>query len=117
MFDRQPAVVLARAESAGRCTLRCPWCQLLLQTRCDDDEIKQHPPAGHPTVGNRLLLTIDEAAQMLGLSRSKTYTMASTGALPVVRLGRSVRVPVDALHRWINAQVTGRPPIDDFLAS
>ena len=50
------------------------------------------------------LLTINETADYLRLSRAKTYTMAATGELPAVRFGRSVRVPVAALDEWIKEQ-------------
>ena len=52
----------------------------------------------------RLLLRVDEVAEMLGLGRSKTYELVATGILPVVRLGRSVRVPAEGLRRWLEEQ-------------
>lgn len=62
-----------------------------------------------------LLLTIDEAARFLGLSRRRTYQLAAKpggtlGALPdglVIRLGRSVRFSRPRLLAWIGAQGTG----------
>ena len=39
------------------------------------------------------LLTINEAAAFLAVSRSKLYMMMNDGALPSVRLGRSRRIP------------------------
>ena len=53
----------------------------------------------------RLLLTPAETAEALGIGRSKVYTLLATGALPTVRLGGSVRVPVDALRAWIASQL------------
>lgn len=47
------------------------------------------------------LLTVREVAALLGLSRSKVYLMALSGDLPVVRIGRSVRVSQDALASWL----------------
>ncbi|MEZ4494689.1 MAG: excisionase family DNA-binding protein [Dehalococcoidia bacterium] len=40
-----------------------------------------------------LLLSVSEAAQLLGIGRSKTYELVATGELATVRIGRSVRVP------------------------
>jgi excisionase family DNA binding protein len=48
------------------------------------------------------LLTIDEAAAFLRISRAKAYQMAATGDLPTVRLGRSVRVRRDRLTAWLD---------------
>lgn len=47
-----------------------------------------------------VLLTVEEAARALSLGRSKTYALLASGALPVVRIGRSVRVPAAALREW-----------------
>ncbi len=53
----------------------------------------------------QLLLRADEVAKALGLGRSKTYELMNSGRLPVVRIGRSVRVPASALRHWIETQV------------
>jgi excisionase family DNA binding protein len=47
------------------------------------------------------LLTVPEAANRLGVSRSKGWQLAKQGKIPVCRIGRSVRVPADALDAWI----------------
>ena len=53
-----------------------------------------------------LLVRPLEAAQLIGVGRTKIYELLGTGALPVVRIGGSVRVPLDALKRWIDQQTT-----------
>ncbi len=53
-----------------------------------------------------LLLRPEAAARMLGISRSRCYAMLAAGALPAIRLGRTVRVPRAELERWIADQVT-----------
>lgn len=54
----------------------------------------------------RLLLRAEEVQETLGLGRSKVYEMMATGELPTVRIGRSVRVPADALRDWIAARIS-----------
>jgi excisionase family DNA binding protein len=54
-----------------------------------------------------VLLRIPEAAQRLGLSRTMAYQMVRRGELPVVRIGRAVRVPLHALELWVAANTTG----------
>ena len=49
-----------------------------------------------------LLLKAGEAAKLLGLGRSKVFAMLAVGELPVIRIGRSVRVPRAALEDWID---------------
>jgi excisionase family DNA binding protein len=51
------------------------------------------------------LLRPREAADVLGLCRSKTYQLLRDGTLPVVRIGKSVRVSKEALSEWIRAEV------------
>jgi excisionase family DNA binding protein len=43
------------------------------------------------------LVTIKQAALMLSLGRSTVYELIADGRLEVVHVGRSVRVPVEAL--------------------
>ena len=52
----------------------------------------------------RLLLRPSEAAEVLGMGRTKVYAMLASGELPSVRIGKSVRIPVEALRRWIQDQ-------------
>lgn len=56
----------------------------------------------------RLLLRPTEAAEAIGIGRSKVYELLATGELPSVRIGSSVRVPVGALREWINRQLAER---------
>ncbi len=46
-----------------------------------------------------------EAADALGIGRSKTYALIASGVLPSVRIGKSIRVPIAALRQWAETQV------------
>jgi excisionase family DNA binding protein len=50
----------------------------------------------------RLLLTVVEAAAMLGVGRTTAYELIAAGQLQVVHIGRSARVPVAAVHRYVD---------------
>ncbi len=52
-----------------------------------------------------LLLRLTEVAEQLGLGRSTVYQLLQRGDLPCVRIGRSVRVPADALAEWVRERV------------
>jgi excisionase family DNA binding protein len=54
-----------------------------------------------------MLLRPEETARLLGISRSNAYGMLASGELPSIRLGRSIRVPRDALFRYIESNTTG----------
>jgi excisionase family DNA binding protein len=60
-----------------------------------------------PMEEQRLLLKADEAAVMLAVSRACVYAMIRSGALPVVKLGRAVRVPTRELARWVEERAAG----------
>ncbi len=49
-----------------------------------------------------LLLRPTEVATLLGLGRSTIFALLAAGDLPVIRIGRSVRVPRAALELWID---------------
>ena len=51
---------------------------------------------------DRLTFTVEEAAQLLGISRGLAYEMARSGKLPVVRLGRRLLVSRGALERMLD---------------
>ena len=50
----------------------------------------------------KLLLTPVEAAEQLAVSRTKVYELMAAGLLRSIRIGRSRRVPVDALGDFID---------------
>jgi excisionase family DNA binding protein len=45
-------------------------------------------------------MTIKEAADEMGISRSRCYQMARRGELPVLKLGGVIRVPKIAYEQW-----------------
>ena len=59
---------------------------------------------------DQLLLRPEEVQEALGLGRSKTYELIASGQLPVVRIGRCVRVPAAGLRRWVERQANSGEP-------
>ena len=55
-----------------------------------------------------LLLSVEEAAKLLGISRGLAYQLVQEKRLPHVKLGRRVLVPRQGLEEWI-AQEAGLP--------
>lgn len=48
----------------------------------------------------RKFYRVPEAAQILGLGKSKTYELVQSGAIRTVRVGRAVRVPASAIDEF-----------------
>ena len=57
------------------------------------DRVKEEP----------MLLRAAEVAELLGISRAKAYRLMQSRELPVVMLGKSVRVPRERLLEFIRA--------------
>jgi len=53
----------------------------------------------------RLTLSIDEAAELVGISRTTAYELAQSGELPTVRLGRRILVPINQLADVLGTDV------------
>lgn len=51
----------------------------------------------------RLAMSVEEAAETLGISRSLAYELARRGELPCLRLGRRLVVPVEALETMVES--------------
>jgi len=65
--------------------------------------LRRAPEGGVMKVA-RLTLTVTEAAEVLGISRTLAYEMVQRGELPHVRLGRRLVVPVRALERMLGIE-------------
>jgi excisionase family DNA binding protein len=57
----------------------------------------------------KLLLTAEEAADVLSIGRSKLYTLLATGDVPSVRIGSCRRIPWSALIEYVERLTDGRP--------
>lgn len=52
-----------------------------------------------------LLVSVEQAAQALGIGRSLAYEQIASGALPHVKVGRRTLVPTQALHEWVSERL------------
>lgn len=75
-----------------------------------DTELSPNPaesPSPPPSV-SRLLLTIREAADVLGVGRTTIYDLIANDELEVVHIGRSARVPVAAIDEFVGRLRSGQ---------
>jgi len=67
----------------------------------------RHPRDGSPdsaaplVPAGRLALSVEEAAECLGVGRSAMYDAVKSGRVPIVRFGRRILVPVHGLQQWL----------------
>jgi excisionase family DNA binding protein len=65
----------------------------------------------HEHISQRLLLRIPEVMSMLGVGRTKIYELIATGELPVVRVGRAVRISRVAIEKWVEERQQHDSPV------
>ena len=53
----------------------------------------------------RVTVSVDEAAGMLGISRTSAYEYIRTGHLPAIRMGRRLLVPLKAIDDLLDGLV------------
>jgi excisionase family DNA binding protein len=58
-------------------------------------------------VTDRISLTVEEAAELLGISRGLAYEAVRVGALPSVRIGRRILVPTARLLAMFDEGANG----------
>jgi excisionase family DNA binding protein len=49
-------------------------------------------------------LTVVEAGKRLRIGRNQAYAMAKRGELPIIKIGRSLRVPKPAFNRLLEGR-------------
>jgi excisionase family DNA binding protein len=60
--------------------------------------------ANHATK-RRLTLTVEETAELIGISRAQAYRCVKTGEIRAVQLGRRLVVPVVAIEELLGTQI------------
>lgn len=58
------------------------------------------------TLTSRLLLTVEEAGELLGVGRTKAYELVKKKEIPCIEIGGLKRVPVRALEERLSAMLT-----------
>jgi excisionase family DNA binding protein len=70
----------------------------------EDDEPKEPVVRPvDPALSEVRFLTVAEVATVMRVSKMTVYRMVHAGELPAVRVGRSFRVPEQAVHDYLRA--------------
>ncbi len=73
-------------------------------TRLSCDVTKTSSDISMPkSQSNKLVLTIEEIANLLGLSRSSTYEAVRKGQIPSIRIGKRIIIPRTALIKILSS--------------
>jgi len=52
----------------------------------------------------RVLLDLEEAAEVMGVERTTVYRLVRAGEIPALKIGKLWKVPKDLLLEWIHDQ-------------
>jgi excisionase family DNA binding protein len=69
-----------------------------------------------------LLLTVQQAAELLGVGKDLVYGLINQGSLPTLNLARpgqrqKLRIPLAVLEQWIMEQTRQQNPDNDLITS
>jgi excisionase family DNA binding protein len=56
------------------------------------------------------VMTLDEVASLLRISRGSAYEAARRKEIPTIRIGRRLLVPTDALNKMLSGQIAAGLP-------
>lgn len=73
----------------------------------DSDSVE---PIERRPLPERVLLTVKEAAERLGVGRTTAYALVASGELESVRIGNLRRIHVDAVHAYAARLVANNSP-------
>lgn len=59
---------------------------------------------------SRLAYSVKEAAELLGLSKSRLYEMVQFGEIPYMRVGGKILLPKKEFEAWLKARVVMPQP-------
>ncbi len=60
-----------------------------------------------------ILLRVERAAELTGISRAKAYALVASGEWPSVTIGRCRRVPLEGLRSWAQRQAARVSVLND----
>ncbi|WP_190131195.1 helix-turn-helix domain-containing protein [Streptomyces mashuensis] len=63
--------------------------------------------AGERPLSDVVFLTVAEVAAVMRVSKMTVYRLVHSGHLPAIRVGRSFRVPENAVHEYLRESFVG----------
>lgn len=51
---------------------------------------------------DKLTYTVPEMAKALNIGKNKAYELVKTDGFPAIYIGSTIRIPIEALHKWLN---------------
>lgn len=62
---------------------------------------KRHAPLGGTLLGAKVLVSVEEAADLLSVGRTVVYRLVAQNEVRSIKVGRTRRIVVDSLHEYV----------------
>lgn len=59
-------------------------------------------------MNDTLTMSVEQAAEQLGVCIKTVYTLTHRADFPVIRIGRRTRISREGLREWVRQQMEGR---------
>lgn len=60
-------------------------------------------------MSEKLVLSVEEMSQTLGISRHVAYQLTRSEGFPVIKVGRRTLISKEALRKWLEVQTQKNP--------
>ncbi len=60
-------------------------------------------------MSERLVYTVEELGQVLGIGKNKAYELVSQNNFPSFKVGKKILINKEALSKWVQDQCTIKP--------
>ena len=106
-----PRIVPGRMDSSGPRDRRATLAALLTEVaqQLAAEPAKPEPEPATRVMPERVLLTPEEAGELLGVGRSTVYALMKAGDLKSVQIGRLRRIPTSAVHDYAARLIAQTP--------
>ena len=64
-------------------------------------------------MNEKLTISVTETAELLGIGRSAAYEGVRTGAIPSIRIGRRLLIPLKGLRELLEVEIKQEAPEGD----
>lgn len=66
-----------------------------------DNDIKEYGKVNDISKQLEQVFTVAEIREILKISRAMSYELVKSEAFPIIRIGRTIRIPAKTFHEWL----------------
>lgn len=66
-----------------------------------NNELKEYRNVNDASKQIEQVFTVAEIREILKISRAMSYELVKSEAFPIIRIGRTIRIPAKTFHEWL----------------